>query len=229
MISLYPHIAIEGGDGSGKATNAKLLADYLRSIDRDVMEITFPRYGEPSARYVERYLNNVYGPAQEVPADLAALTYAIDRCDRKAQRKMRRHLRNPNGTLISDRSPVSNMAHQGTKIKDKSMRHKFYAEIIELEYGILEEPKPDINFVLLTEPDVAQANVDNKAARTYTTAKRDGHEANFDHMRLALRNYQEICELFPNEFVAIWTMDRTTRLMRPLDDIQAEMRAVLMA
>ena len=42
-------IAIEGLDGSGKATQAKLLAAHLKEQDFSVREITFPNYESDSS------------------------------------------------------------------------------------------------------------------------------------------------------------------------------------
>ena len=72
-------VAIEGGDGSGKATQSKLLAAWANEQGFDVYEVSFPRYGKPSAYYVEKYLNGAYGSPNDVPADLGVLPYAIDR------------------------------------------------------------------------------------------------------------------------------------------------------
>ena len=42
-------LVIEGLDGSGKATQAKLLASHLAESGRKVMEITFPDYESDSS------------------------------------------------------------------------------------------------------------------------------------------------------------------------------------
>jgi len=65
-------IAIEGGDGSGKATQSKLLTTYLESLGKKVHTVAFPRHGEFSAYYADQYLNGVYGGINDVHADLGA-------------------------------------------------------------------------------------------------------------------------------------------------------------
>ena len=220
------YITIEGGDGSGKATQTKLLVDYLKSKNEDVLTISFPRYGKPSARIVERYLNGEYGAANDVPADLAALAYAIDRADREDLSIIAKQLSKPSGYIVTDRSVASNMAHQGAKFDSKERREQFYREILELEYKVLGEPKPELNIVLFVNPDTSQRNVDKKPARSYTKNKRDIHEADVDHLRTAIHNYQELCQLFPKEFVAIECSDQDGN-MRPIDDIQAEIREII--
>ncbi len=50
-------LVIEGLDGSGKATQAKLLASYLAESGCKVMEITFPDYESDSSALVKMYLS----------------------------------------------------------------------------------------------------------------------------------------------------------------------------
>jgi len=223
MSEKLKFVAIEGGDGSGKKTQSKLLVDYLEEQGRPVLESSFPRYGKHSARTVEQYLRGEFGGVNEVAPELARAAYAIDRV--AAMFDMNDFFEaNPTGIIVSDRYVASNLAHQGTKIDDRKAREEFYADSLELEYGDLRLPKPDKNIVLLAPTDIAQQNVDTKATRSYTTATRDIHEADAGHLDKALRNYQEITDLYPEEFVAVWAIDKKTRLMRPIDDIQSEIR-----
>ena len=195
-------IAIEGGDGSGKATQSKLLAEYAKEQGYDVLQVSFPRYGQDSAYYVEQYLNGKYGESSDdVPAELASLAFALDRY--AAKDGIIAHLKKPNSLVISDRYMASNLAHQGTKFDDETERKKFYDRTLTTEYGVLGIPKPDLNIVLLMPAEISQSNVDKKAARAYTDKKRDILEADHTHLDKAKRNYEEICRLYPEEFRAI--------------------------
>ena len=222
------YIAIEGGDGSGKGTQTKVLVDKLKKLGFDVVAMRYPQYGKPSARYVERYLRGEYGQANDVPADLASLAYALDRADADTLSTLRNHLAKPNGIVISDRSPASNMAHQGTKISSLKKRQQFYREMVELEYEVLREPRPDLNIVLRADATTAQANVDRKDADThgYTTAKRDIHEADTNHLTLALRNYDELCEILPEEFIPINALDDAGK-MRPIEEVHQQIMTLI--
>lgn len=217
-------IAIEGGDGSGKGTQSKLLVEYLISKGFDVFEADFPRYGEDSAYYVERYLNGNYGGPNDVPAELGSLPYALDRFAAKGD--IINHLKKEISIVVSNRYVASNLAHQGTKISSPEHRRAFYERTKLTEYDILGIPKPDLNIVLLVPAQIAQANVDKKATRGYTTLKRDIHEADTDHLEKAKANYEELCELYPNEFTAIQCIDQTDS-MRTIEDIHAEIRTLL--
>ena len=217
-------IAIEGGDGSGKATHSKLLADYMRKQGFDVLETDFPRYGEDSAYYVERYLNGAYGGPNDVPAELGTLPYALDRF--AAKREIKAHLDKEKSVVISNRYIASNLAHQGTKIASADKRKSFYERTKLTEYDILGIPKPDMNIVLIMPSELAQSNVDKKETRSYTELKRDIHEADANHLDLAKAGFEELCELYPNEFVAVQCTDESGE-MRTISDIQAEIRHVV--
>lgn len=218
-------VAIEGGDGSGKGTHSDLLTDYLSSKGKLAKKISFPRYGEDSAYYVEKYLNGAYGQADDVPADLGVLPYAIDRY--AASREIRDILNSgDDAVVIADRYMASNLAHQGTKIDDEPARHDFYERTKTTEYGVLGIPKPDKTIVLVMPTAHMQSNVDKKAARSYTDLKRDIHEANADHLEKAKANFEELCRVYPYEFTAVYCTD-DSGAMRPIDDIQQEIRDLI--
>jgi len=217
-------VAIEGGDGSGKGTQSTLLADYLTSEKKDVYKISFPRYGESSSYYAGRYLDGEYGAADEVPADLASLTYAIDRY--AASSDIRAHLKKPDSVVIADRYVASNLAHQGTKFADTTERKAYYDRMMETEYETLGIPRPDINIVLIMPTELAQLNVDKKDARAYTSKKRDIHEADASHLERAKANYEELCVLYPKEFTAIQCVDASGN-MRSIETIQTEIQSII--
>lgn len=219
-------IAIEGGDGSGKSTQADLLATYFEAQGKKVHRQKFPQYGQDSAFYVEKYLNGEYGQTNDVPADLGVLPYAIDRY--AASAAMRELLSQEDVIIICDRYMGSNLAHQGAKVEDKADRKAFYERTMTTEYGVLGIPRPSLNIALLLPTELAQKNVDNRADRAYTTKKRDIHEADADHLSKAKANYEELCTLYPNEFTAIQCVNEHGD-MRPIDDIQAEIRRIVAA
>ena len=219
-------IAIEGGDGSGKGTHSELLVQFMREQGKQATKISFPRYGQDSAFYVEKYLNGAYGQADDVPADLGVLPYAIDRYAASAE--IRTSLQDDTAVVVADRYMASNLAHQGTKVDDTSERTAFYERTKLTEYGVLGIPKPDKTIVLVMPTEHMQANVDKKDARSYTELKRDIHEANSDHLDKAKANFEELCELYPNEFTAVKCTD-DTGAMRSIDDIQDEIRSIVFA
>jgi dTMP kinase len=214
-------IAIEGGDGSGKSTQANLLAEYFESLGKHVVRQKFPQYGSDSAYYVEKYLNGAYGQTNDVPADLGVLPYAIDRY--AASQSIRDILADNNTVIICDRYMGSNLAHQGAKIEDEAERQAFYERTKTTEYNVLGIPRANKNIVLLVPADTAQKNVDNRPDREYTSLKRDIHEADLDHLQKARVNYEELCKLYPDEFTAIHCTDGSGT-MHTIDDIQNEIQ-----
>lgn len=213
-------VAIEGGDGSGKATQTLELVTRAFKQGYNVLHVGFPQYGNASARLIEKYLNGKYGPATEVDPELASMLYAVDRYS--ASEKIREHLLKPHALVVSDRYVASNLAHQGTKVSKRSERRKFYEQIIELEFGILKLPKPDLNIVLLVPPAVAQENIDQKPARSYISDARDEHEKDIDHLSRATANYEELVRLYPDVFTTIPCMLPKSTTMRPVADIHED-------
>ena len=73
-------IVFEGTDGSGKATQSKLLCEHLERQGIPYRHITFPRYGKPSAAMVQQYLDGHLGKNPgDVNAYAASVVYAMDR------------------------------------------------------------------------------------------------------------------------------------------------------
>lgn len=215
-------IAIEGGDGSGKKTQAELLASYARTVlKKNVLTVAFPRHGEFSSCYADQYLNGAYGGVNDVHADLASLPYAFDRF--AASTQIRKALADPNGFVIADRYVASNLAHQGTKFKTKKERHEYYERMKKTEYEVLGIPRPDLNIILLVPSATSQENIDKKEKRGYTEMRRDIHEEDASHLDKTKANYEELARLFPDEFVAIDCIDPLSGRMRLIDDIQSKL------
>ena len=188
-------IVIEGTDGSGKATQAKVLARWLREQGRTVVEIDFPQYGQPAAYFEEQYLAGRYGSLDEVGPKRASLFYALDRYD--ASFALRQAL-SDGAIVIADRYVGSNMGHQGAKIADDTARQEYYRWIEHLEFEILGIPRPDLNVVLLMPAALAL-----EFARARSEVAADLHEANLPHLIKAERTYRELCQLFPRAFAPI--------------------------
>ena len=73
-------IVFEGTDGSGKATQSKLLFERLQREGVDCRKLNFPRYGEKSAALVELYLGGAFGThPSDVNAYAASTFYSVDR------------------------------------------------------------------------------------------------------------------------------------------------------
>lgn len=198
-------IVIEGTDGSGKGTQFKELQKRL--IDQGVGFETFdfPQYGQPSAYFVERYLNGEYGTPYDVGPYRGSTYYAMDRY--QASFKMREALE-AGRWVIANRYVGSNMGHQGGKITEAEERKKYFSWLDDLEFNIMGIPKPDLNIVLHMPAAEAQKLVDQKSQREYLgNKKRDIHEDDLNHLQNAEDVYVEICKLFPDTFTKIECMN----------------------
>ncbi len=175
-------IVIDGVDGSGKATQTKLLQENLKKKKFSVKTIRFPQYGQKSSGIVEEYLSGKYGSAKEITPYQASIFYACDRFD--ASFRIRDWLKE-GCVVICDRYVSANMGHQAGKIDDINERDKFLDWLFDLEYSIFKIPKPDINLFLYVDytfaKKLAQENKDNKY--TNDTKKKDIHESDIEHMK----------------------------------------------
>src|SRR5580698_5506947 len=135
-------IVIEGTDGSGKGEQTIRLVKRLKDSGMAVAPFDFPRYAEPSAWFVSRYLNGKFGTITEVGPKTASLFYALDRY--AAAPDIRAAL--AAGTIaVSNRYVGSNLGHQGSKFDDPAERQEYFKWNYDLEYVINGIPKPDLN------------------------------------------------------------------------------------
>ena len=183
-------IVIDGPDGAGKKTQQDLLIARLEAEGIDYEPFDFPQYGNPSAWYVERYLNGDFGTLDEIGPKQASMFYAMDRFAAKSA--MLSALA-AGKLLVMNRYVLSNMAHQGGKIANPMERREFFIWLDELEYGIFGIPRPTLNIILAIDVDALQARIDTKEDRNYLEGKRrDIHEDDIEHLRAASRIYTDI-------------------------------------
>jgi dTMP kinase len=169
-------IAIDGIDGTGKGTLAKILEEYFAEKEFKVKVISFPIYNSFFGKMISDYLNGNYGSLYTVNPKLASLLYAQDR-----QYYLKDLSILPDEIIIFDRYVNSNIAHHSSKINEKE-RKPFIEWIIELEYSVNKIPKPDISFILDLEVEYSIANVAKKRKREYTESTYDLHEANKEYL-----------------------------------------------
>lgn len=191
-------IVLEGTDGSGKGTQLKLLAARLKKVKKPLATLAFPQYGQKSAGPIEEYLNGKYGTRPEdVGPYAASLLYAIDRFD--AATKIRTWL-TQGKTVVLDRYVDSNAGHQGGKIKKLTERKKFLQWLYDIEYRILQIPKPDLVIILHIPAAVSQKLVGRKAKRAYLKkGTHDLHETNLSYLKDAEQSYLWLAKTHPKD------------------------------
>ena len=135
-------IVFEGTDGSGKATQSRLLCEHLQRENIPYKNITFPQYGKPSAAMVQEYLDGNLGRRPgDVNAYAASLMFSMDRY--ASYKQDWGAFYEAGGLVIADRYTTSNAVHQVSKLPPEE-RTVFLNWLFELEYGKLGLPKPDL-------------------------------------------------------------------------------------
>ncbi len=187
-------IVIEGTDGSGKGTQLAKLSSRLKRNKIAFKTTDFPQYGNPSAFFVEKYLQGKYGSATEVGPYVGSLFYALDRYDCSFDIK---NFLAQGKHVISNRYVSANMGHQAGKIDNIKKRDLYLSWLADLEYKMLGSSKPDLTIFLFVPPELGQKLVGKKSARAYTKGKkRDIHEADIEHLRKASDAYLYVAKKF---------------------------------
>jgi len=186
---------IDGTDGSGKATQTKILADRLIRAGFDVETADFPQYNAKSAGLVEEYLSGKYGSAEAVGPYRASIFYACDRYD--ASFKIRSWLAEGK-IVISNRYVTANMGHQGGKIKNPLVRKHYFNWLYQLEYEIFNIPKPDLNIILHVPAEISQKLANQRAKEDWDGKTKDIHQEDLTHLKNAEQTYLEIARSFPD-------------------------------
>ncbi|NUJ97281.1 deoxynucleoside kinase [Candidatus Gracilibacteria bacterium] len=186
-------VVIDGIDGAGKGTQVKLVAEYLEMQGKKVKIIDFPRYGEKSAFFVEKYLNGEYG--NFVKPKLASLFYALDRFD--ASKELKEDL-NQYDYIISNRYVSASMIHQSGKIVKKEEVDTYLEWLDDLEYTIFSIPRPDITLFLDVSPEISSQLIGKKEQREYIKGgeNKDIHEKDENHLRDAYNMAHYVAKKF---------------------------------
>ncbi|MBI4272932.1 thymidylate kinase [Candidatus Uhrbacteria bacterium] len=208
-------IAIEGTDGSGKHTQVNLLRERFIQEGRTCVVFGFPQYGKKSAGLVEEYLNGKYGGSDDVTPHTASLFFALDRFDGSAQ--IRTHLEAGDIVLL-DRYVDSNVGHQGGKIRDQDTRSAYVDWLYDLEFRILNNPRPDLTLVLHMPPSVGQELIKKKSKREYIEGGKthDIHECDLTHLQHAQEAFLWLVKKFPQTHC---TIECYTDHLLPIEEI----------
>ena len=184
-------IVFEGTDGSGKATQAKLLCQRLEQEGIGYREIDFPRYGKPSAAMVEEYLQGNLGKnAGDVNAYAASVFYAVDRY--ASYKQDWGGFYEEGGLVVADRYTTSNAVHQASKLPE-GQREAYLDWLFDLEYGRMGLPEPDLVVYLDMPTEITERMMRRRESDTGTHA--DIHEQDTAYLRRCRASAGEVARL----------------------------------
>lgn len=171
-------IVIDGLDGSGKATQSKLLAERLIELGYKTRTISFPDYESDSSALVRMYLDGQLGnSADDVNAYAASSFYAVDRVASFINTWGKDYA--DHDYIIADRYTTSNIIHQMAKVEE-SERDSYIEWLFDYEYERLGIPAPDMVIFLDVDPAISQKLIYGRYQGD--ESKKDIHESDFAYL-----------------------------------------------
>ncbi len=186
-------LVIDGGDGSGKTVQTKLLTDYLTRVKIPYQVYDFPRYYSSFfGQTVGRLLSGEFGPLSSISPYLASLVFAFDRAS--VREEMQANL-DKGEFIICNRYVTSNMAHQGARFDSLSAQKRFLNWLSKLEYKINKLPKENMVIYLYVPWKIGLELTLKKADRQYIKgAKLDILEKDIDYRKKVEKMYLRLCQ-----------------------------------
>lgn len=207
---------IEGLDGSGKQTQSNMIYERLKSENRNVIKVSYPRYDNESSALVKMYLR---GDFVEKPEDLNAyassIFFAVDRY--ASFKQDYEGFYKGGGVVIADRYTTSNMVHQASKIRDKTEREKFLDWLWELEFVIFGIPEPSQVFFLDTPPVISHKLIETRNNKITNEREKDIHEKSEENQFFSYQTAQELAEKYSWEKIKCFQNDK----ILPIEEIHA--------
>ncbi len=184
-------IVLEGGDGSGKATQARLLVKALQEYGPAAF-FEFPRYKQSAfGALIGRCLAGEFGDFLKLSPYLSSLPYILDRA--RAKYLLLESLKE--GHVICDRYTPSNIAYQAAKLPSRE-RQAFIDFLEKGEYGELGLPMPDLVLYLHVPAKISSQLVTKKSKRSYLkrAGAKDQHEADLDYQETVAALYLQLAK-----------------------------------
>ena len=184
-------IVFEGTDGSGKATQSRLLCGRLEAEGIPFRKIDFPRYGKPSAAMVQEYLNGNLGKKPgDVNAYAASVFFSMDRY--ASYKQDWGDFYEAGGLVVADRYTTSNAVHQASKLPE-SQRKEYLDWLFDLEYSRMGLPAPDLVVYLDMPTEITERMMRRRESDSGTHA--DIHEQDTAYLRRCRANAGEVARL----------------------------------
>ena len=193
-------ITLEGGDGSGKTTQAELLREWLSGEGRTVLRTREPGGTEVGVEIREIVLHH----RGDISPRAEALLYAADRAHHVAT--VVRPALERGEVVIQDRYIDSSVAYQGVgRVLDPEA-------VRSLSEWATEGLAPDLTILLDLDADAARGRLDEARTR-YDRLESEASEFH-DRVRAA---YLALAEAEPGRFLVV-------DAARPVDEIAGDIR-----
>lgn len=188
-------IVIDGGDGSGKTTQAKLLVVYLKKEKIPVKYIDFPQYYHSfHGKVVAKFLRGELGKMEDVSPYLISLAYALDRASVKKEIE---DFLGRGGYIIANRYATSSMAHQGAKFTNEQERKEFLKWQYDLEYKVHKIPRENQVIYLYVPWQTGLELTKHKDSRGYLCGKKqDIAEKDLNHRKASEEMYLDLAKKY---------------------------------
>lgn len=203
-------IVIEGTDCSGKQTQTDILVENLKQLGMKAISFGFPNYASPTGKiigeaYLGKHSESYFGEGIEnVDPKISSLYYAADRAYNIDI--INKHLE-AGYIVVLNRYVESNMAFQGGKIKDIKSRNMMYEWLDNLEFVLLDLPRPDLVLFLYLPYEYV-----------CTLKEKRGKIANINLLRMAETAYLELSTIYDYEKINCLKDNH----FRSIDDISEE-------
>ncbi|MEK7564180.1 MAG: deoxynucleoside kinase [Patescibacteria group bacterium] len=176
-------IVIDGNDGSGKATQVKLLEKVLKRDGYTVKLVDFPEYYKNFfGSFIGHCLSEQYYNFVKLHPKITSVLYAADRWE--SSKKVQDWL-DKGYIVLANRYVSANQIHQGGKIANTKKRAEFLKWLDEMEYKVFKIPKPDKVFYLSIPFDFSLKLIkerNQKSRRAYTGKRKDIVEGNIPYL-----------------------------------------------
>ena len=218
-------IVIEGIDGAGKATQTRMLRDRLANSGYDVSAIAFPRYGEWSSVFVERYLHGELGDPSTIDPYIASAMYTLDRYAYRSTLERELRVRD---FVVSDRYGTASFFHRGGDVlarSDRTSLHAYLDWLYDFEFVRAGLPLPDIVCLLAVDAETVRESILRRAAEEDRTI--DTMDTDIDHQMRASRLALEVIPRYFPPCVIIPCEDGEGNRTNPMDTHERIYSAVL--
>lgn len=218
-------IVLDGNDGSGKATQTRLLSEYLSAKGVENEKFDFPSYDKNMfGALIGECLAGQHGDFVHMDPKVASPLYALDRLE--SSPRIRKALEDGK-VVIADRYASSNQIHQGGKIENEAERADFLVWLEKMEYEVVGIPKPDAVIYLDVPVEVSLKLLTEKRALkngTLAVGQKDTVEEDRQYLD---RSHETARWLAGRESNWHFVTCMTDSSLRAPDDIQKDIQAIV--